>query len=100
MNIIKWIIKLINKFKEVLTLLEKKKGNAKGLTDLNVILPITNSNGKYIFYCPGCVVNHLISTTPKSGTYHTLTGTLAKPPSGLLCWHLEPTGVMRLSLKE
>lgn len=80
MIIVNGIVKLINKFKEaVLILFKKKKRKERTLPDLNVILPITNSKGKYIFYCPGCKVNHLISTTPKSGTYHTLTGTLAKP---------------------
>jgi hypothetical protein len=48
-------------------------------TVVNVLQPILNSKGNYIFYCLGCEANHLISTTPKGGTYHTLTGTLAKP---------------------
>lgn len=53
-----------------------KVSSAKG----NVILPILNSPGKYIFYCPGCEQNHLICTIQNnSKDYHVLTGTLSKP---------------------
>ena len=45
-----------------------------------VIKPVSNSIGKFIFYCPGCQDYHVIITA--SGTWapsHTLTGTLKKP---------------------
>lgn len=46
----------------------------------DVILPILSSPGKYVFYCPGCEENHIIDTNPsKHNSYHTLTGTFAKP---------------------
>jgi len=45
-----------------------------------VLLPVINSAGRYIFFCPGCNANHVIDTTPsKSRRYHVLTGTLANP---------------------
>lgn len=42
--------------------------------------PITNSVGKYVFFCPGCNDYHIVNTNPKeSFPYHTLTGNLKKP---------------------
>jgi uncharacterized protein DUF6527 len=46
----------------------------------DVVLPILNSPGKYVFYCPGCEDNHIINTDPqRSSSYHTLRGSLKKP---------------------
>lgn len=54
--------------------------NGKKTSNSNVILPISNSPGKYVFYCPGCKENHIINTDPKiSFPYHTLRGGLTKP---------------------
>jgi hypothetical protein len=45
----------------------------------NVIYPITNSPGEYVFYCPGCESNHLINISPNRASFHKLTGTSEKP---------------------
>jgi hypothetical protein len=42
----------------------------------NVLYPLNNSPGKYIFYCPGCKSNHLINTNFNG---HQITGKLNKP---------------------
>lgn len=45
-----------------------------------VIMPVSNNPGRFVFYCPGCNANHLISTVPiKNKPYHVLTGTFSKP---------------------
>ncbi len=45
-----------------------------------VIMPIVNNVGHYIFYCPGCELNHTISTVPSGlKKYHTLSGPLHSP---------------------
>jgi hypothetical protein len=45
-----------------------------------VLLPVINSPGRYVFFCPGCKANHVIDTTPsKNRAYHVLTGTFANP---------------------
>ncbi|MFI5161224.1 MAG: DUF6527 family protein [Sphingobacteriales bacterium] len=48
--------------------------------ELNVLLPVINSPGRYIFFCPGCMMNHVIDTTPTNErAYHVLTGSLSSP---------------------
>lgn len=69
---------LLNNLDKLFTPLFKKRSLDKK-PESNVLQPILNKEGNYIFYCPGCEVNHLVSTVPKVGTYHTLTGSLAKP---------------------
>ncbi|MET3981754.1 hypothetical protein ABIB62_004371 [Mucilaginibacter sp. UYP25] len=75
MQIFHRIIHYINR----LTALIFKKWRPDKTLKVNVLQPILNSKGNYIFYCPGCEANHLVSIAPKAGTYHTLTGTLARP---------------------
>ncbi|MBS0646940.1 MAG: anaerobic dehydrogenase [Verrucomicrobia bacterium] len=54
--------------------------NRKVNSKSNVILPIRNSPGKYVFYCPGCEDSHVINTDPRIAyPYHTLKGNLHKP---------------------
>jgi hypothetical protein len=77
MSIIKRIFSFIDRLKNAFIGLINSKTTTKGL--VNVLQPILNSSGKYLFYCTGCQTNHLISTIPNSGTYHTLSGTLDKP---------------------
>jgi hypothetical protein len=46
----------------------------------SVILPIENSPGRFVFYCPGCDAHHIINTNPISHLpVHYLSGTFAKP---------------------
>jgi len=45
-----------------------------------VLLPIVNDSGKYIYFCPGCLTNHMINTNRSLGQpCHKLTGPLNKP---------------------
>jgi len=91
MHIFHWIVNIIKRLKKALPSFKKSE------PELNVLHPILNSDGSYIFYCPGCEVTHLISTTPKKGTYHTLTGTLAKPTirASILVSGNKKTGIHR-----
>jgi hypothetical protein len=77
MSIINKIFRFIHELKNAFIGLVKSTTVTKRRA--NVLQPILNSSGKYLFYCRGCQANHLISTTPKNGTYHTLSGTLDKP---------------------
>ncbi|RYE27484.1 MAG: hypothetical protein EOP45_01050 [Sphingobacteriaceae bacterium] len=46
----------------------------------DVIMPISNNPGKFVFYCPGCQANHIIDTSLLKGkSHHVLTGTYDKP---------------------
>ncbi|QNH60766.1 DUF6527 family protein [Hymenobacter sediminicola] len=48
--------------------------------DTAVLLPISNTPGYYLFYCPGCKESHRINTNPANpGACWTLTGTPEKP---------------------
>jgi hypothetical protein len=52
----------------------------KDKTDQRVIVPIVNSKGRYVFYCPGCQVNHIFNTNPSNNLpVHQLKGSLIKP---------------------
>jgi hypothetical protein len=45
-----------------------------------VLVPILNSPGKYVFFCPACQENHLIDTTETGfSNGHQLKGSLARP---------------------
>jgi hypothetical protein len=45
-----------------------------------VLMPVMNSPGKYIFFCPACQENHVISTVETECSMgHRLEGTLAQP---------------------
>jgi hypothetical protein len=70
----------LRKLAKKLTRAKSKSKKYKQLTSSkNVIYPITNSPGEYIFYCPGCQSNHLIDITPNRPSFHRLTGTSEKP---------------------
>ncbi len=45
-----------------------------------VLLPIKNSMGRYVFYCPGCDTTHIININPHNDLpVHKLLGSLKKP---------------------
>jgi hypothetical protein len=45
-----------------------------------VLIPVLNSPGKYIFFCPACQENHVVSTVETGHSMgHQLKGSLAKP---------------------
>lgn len=69
-----------------ITKIRKKRGPKRDIKkkiakkSLSVLLPITNSPGKYVFYCPGCQDYHTIDTISSQYTEgHELTGTLSRP---------------------
>jgi hypothetical protein len=46
----------------------------------DVISPVLNSPGKFVFYCPGCEDYHTIDTTPhEKKRFHVLTGKFSSP---------------------
>jgi len=77
MKIVEWVRRLITWIGNIGR--PKAEEPAGEPFSARVMVPITNHDGSYIFYCPGCQVNHLVDTTPRSGAYHILTGTLEKP---------------------
>lgn len=72
MNLFKWLFnKLFSVFRPKIT---------DKISDATVLLPIENSTGRYVFFCPGCKANHIINTNPENNPYvHVLTGTLSRP---------------------
>lgn len=73
MRILTLILDMIKKVVRSFPLFKKAKPQA------NLLQPILNNQGSYIFFCPGCQTNHLVCTIPKKGTYHVLSGSLAEP---------------------
>jgi hypothetical protein len=71
-NIIKWL------FKKLVLICQTLRRSEN--TQAKVILPINNSKGRFVFFCPGCGDNHVINTSAKNNLpVHKLTGTLSKP---------------------
>lgn len=74
-----WFKRIIN---HIISYWRGDKYNVAVETDVKpkVLLPIENSPGRYVFYCPGCQDTHVINTDPKrQWPCHTLTGTLDNP---------------------
>jgi Family of unknown function (DUF6527) len=45
-----------------------------------VLLPIKNSPGRFVFFCPGCQTSHIINTNSRNGLpVHSLYGSPDKP---------------------
>ena len=63
------------------SLLLKKSLRSKSLviSTESVLVPIKNSDGRYVFFCPGCVGFHIVDTNQKLYSRHKLSGTLLKP---------------------
>ena len=61
----------------MLQLLKRKKKTNRNIP--LVLLPISNSPGKYVYYCPGCEANHVINTNPVNQLpLHKIIGSLDK----------------------
>jgi hypothetical protein len=73
---------MLNWFKQMIKTVRARfwKESQAEVVDYAVLLPINNSPGKYVFFCPGCQTGHMINVDPSQGKpCHTLTGTLDKP---------------------
>ena len=60
--------------------INRRKPRKNSPVGLPVILPISNSQGKFVYYCPGCQANHVINTKAWNKLpVHTISGSPQKP---------------------
>ncbi len=71
----------MSKIKKKIQRFLKKKALFRGINgQRDLILPIKNSPGRFVYFCPGCNDYHVINTDCKrQWPCHTLTGSLNNP---------------------
>jgi hypothetical protein len=73
-------MKLLKDMFSILLKGRKKKSKKNDPAKAPVLLPIKNSPGRFVFFCPGCRASHIINTNPHNGLpVHTILGSPDKP---------------------